>query len=372
MPLLNFRVRGTDDRGKTVPIGALSNTPHSAGVDASNEPGLADLRMRVVQMIKPDNMMRQRVTRRVLLWLLAGTATIVVPQLLASNVPGVPFWMPMICSAIVMSFIVREFVFRQLSKESPRIITAFLCEGRCPSCAYIIAGTPADADGCITCPECAAAWLAARVGAPAQAPEQVRRYQRQLLEPTMSERLLVPVRFPLVISDERGQAIHIIDPMLRRVRRTGGSSLDEPRIHRIRSQMRRMHRLRTFVTTPFILLMIIGALMFMRTGLIRGGTGTLLDLVFAIGRVVGFGLVLWTGVGWLYAMFFGDRSFNPGRASRVLLNNLVCPGCCTPLDKVAPDQHGLCECPTCHAAWKVPRHPDISALAFPAADTAQT
>ncbi|QOI99054.1 MAG: hypothetical protein HRU70_00520 [Phycisphaeraceae bacterium] len=32
--------------------------------------------------------------------------------------------------------------------------------GRCPSCAYPIAGLAPEPDGCVVCPECAAAWSA--------------------------------------------------------------------------------------------------------------------------------------------------------------------------------------------------------------------
>ena len=39
-----------------------------------------------------------------------------------------------------------------------RITAAMLTLERCPACAYSLRGVEADADGCVQCPECGAAW----------------------------------------------------------------------------------------------------------------------------------------------------------------------------------------------------------------------
>lgn len=42
----------------------------------------------------------------------------------------------------------------------------YLDRGRCPQCAYRLSDLKPEADGCIVCPECGAAWIAASVGRP--------------------------------------------------------------------------------------------------------------------------------------------------------------------------------------------------------------
>lgn len=43
-------------------------------------------------------------------------------------------------------------------------IADFLRIGRCPQCAYLLRGLTPEEDGCIICPECAAAWRKDSVG----------------------------------------------------------------------------------------------------------------------------------------------------------------------------------------------------------------
>jgi hypothetical protein len=42
--------------------------------------------------------------------------------------------------------------------------SAMLRDRRCPGCDYDLSGAPSEPDGRVACPECAAAWLAVRVG----------------------------------------------------------------------------------------------------------------------------------------------------------------------------------------------------------------
>lgn len=74
-------------------------------------------------------------------------------------------------AVMLASFVFGQlFAWRQRTRAFPRaselqIATAMLAEHRCPSCAYNIARVEPDADGCVVCPECAAAWHADRIRA---------------------------------------------------------------------------------------------------------------------------------------------------------------------------------------------------------------
>ena len=45
-----------------------------------------------------------------------------------------------------------------IGTEPAWFIARMIRAGRCPACAYPLAGLAPQADGCIVCPECGAAW----------------------------------------------------------------------------------------------------------------------------------------------------------------------------------------------------------------------
>jgi len=57
------------------------------------------------------------------------------------------------------------FLGRIRRSNAPRIAGVYLRSGRCASCGYDLRNLDPEADGCVLCPECSAAWLAARIGA---------------------------------------------------------------------------------------------------------------------------------------------------------------------------------------------------------------
>lgn len=52
----------------------------------------------------------------------------------------------------------RSYLRRLQSWNPPRIARAIVAEGKCASCGYQIVGLLPEADGCVVCPECGAAW----------------------------------------------------------------------------------------------------------------------------------------------------------------------------------------------------------------------
>lgn len=71
------------------------------------------------------------------------------------SLPALAFAIAVVVCALIGARTTRRHFWGASADE---IAAAMLDCGRCPSCAYRLAGIPADPDGCTTCPECAAAW----------------------------------------------------------------------------------------------------------------------------------------------------------------------------------------------------------------------
>lgn len=66
-----------------------------------------------------------------------------------------------IVTSVVVSILIQRLVVPMFRVPT---IADFLRIGRCPQCAYAIQGLTPQADGCVICPECAAAWRKDSVG----------------------------------------------------------------------------------------------------------------------------------------------------------------------------------------------------------------
>lgn len=349
---LNPRISAKDDRGRTVRLDAMQVA--ASARESADDPGLADLRLRIWKLIKPDQGLNARVTWRTLV-LIVGGCVIMGAAIATSQIfPMLPQWMLMVLSIVGCFLLGAVLSTNELSQESNRIIAAFLREGRCPCCGYVIAGSRPEPDGLIACPECSAAWKPDRIGPADEGPAQVRQYRAALHKPTPLQRLLDPIRIPLVIADQRGQAVHIIDPLLRRIGPAAADHIGLAKVQRIRTQVRRVNRNRRFTALLGAAWMVFFAVMMLRAPF---SGGSMLDVLFGIGKFALFAWLLWSALIGAWNVFFSDRALSGQRTANVLLNNLICPGCCEPLDDVTPDGQSVCQCPTCHAVWHVPRHP---------------
>jgi len=57
------------------------------------------------------------------------------------------------------------FIGRMRRSIAPRIASVYLRSGQCASCGYALESLEPEADGCVLCPECNAAWRQERIGA---------------------------------------------------------------------------------------------------------------------------------------------------------------------------------------------------------------
>lgn len=70
---------------------------------------------------------------------------------------GLPMWAAVIPASVLgigMLLVNRWYRQAELARVKPTLLSA----GRCASCAYPVAKLPPEADGCVSCPECGAAW----------------------------------------------------------------------------------------------------------------------------------------------------------------------------------------------------------------------
>ncbi|USN99210.1 MAG: hypothetical protein H6810_00585 [Phycisphaeraceae bacterium] len=89
-----------------------------------------------------------------------------------------PTMLPVFAASIGGGVIAPWFAIR--AKRFALLRGAMLGHYRCPHCGYGIRSVPAN-DGAVTCPECAAAWPEAEVGAPTARPMSDSAHQRQVI-----------------------------------------------------------------------------------------------------------------------------------------------------------------------------------------------
>jgi hypothetical protein len=77
--------------------------------------------------------------------------------------PGMPVWVPLILMAAAIGTTVRLLIGWQVRGGLHRVVGTVLEEGLCASCGYNLVGLPVEPDGCVICPECAAAWRESRM-----------------------------------------------------------------------------------------------------------------------------------------------------------------------------------------------------------------
>jgi hypothetical protein len=65
-------------------------------------------------------------------------------------------WFVLLAPALLMG--IAYLLVRHSYSAAKDVRAAVLAEGHCPSCGYALKGIVPEADGCIVCAECSAAW----------------------------------------------------------------------------------------------------------------------------------------------------------------------------------------------------------------------
>jgi FtsH-binding integral membrane protein len=219
-----------------------------------------------------------------------------------------------------------------------QIARTAVAEGVCGSCAFSLEGTPADADGAVTCPECGAGWNADRIVAPFWS-----RPAMPVLRPSVLAWLAPGVRAAsaLFAPDDRGRYVPCPDSRLLRVRRDliGEIPADE-RQELVRS-MRRVGRWWRVGLMLLLSWMPAGMLYFVwRIWTEDPMAGVWFFLILALPVLVGVLMVP------LSSAFGG-----PHRTARVAVRHGRCGSCLERLDDAPADDRGRAVCTRCGAAW---------------------
>lgn len=333
--MLSLSASTTDDRGRRVTVFTPTSQPRAR---YDSDPQLREIVQRIAGSMKiglSESMSRTHFGN-LLPFALIPTAVIMGTML----VPTLSPWAKMAISVIAMVGMMPVGFALHHRQIAARLRATLLREGRCPSCAYPINSLAAEPDGCITCPECSAAWRAAEVGAPVQAG-----IAPAVAAPPISGRAAVP--------DARDRAVSLRHPLLLDLDHQRVAELETDRLVRLRLAVRRRTRRAKLIG-------IFGGLL---AWIFTGGAQLLLVVVAPAGPMP-FGIGQPNPIFVLMALFFTAacgifiyrvltyRSRTTAvPAARVLIADRLCPSCAGGL---APDpaEPALLLCSTCRAAWK--------------------
>lgn len=287
---------------------------------------------------------------------------LLMPLLLVMNsfIPSLPLLVRAILAVGIVYLIAKFFALRIRRETALVTVNTLLSAGRCGSCAYNIASTPAHEDDCIHCPECGAAWNSSRVSqrqnqhAP-QYPSTLS-YQHSFFDSILE----LWNRTPTVV-DGTQRAVSIVDPSLR------FPPVAMP--HKLVPQARQLIRKRTrtirILWGVFILFLMVA---FFDPNIILNPSlfiETILNRMQTLGLYRSFAKLIWYA--WVYIVFplflyrmWTCRSqLTAKKATQALLELNLCPACGSLLPQdhsPAPDANplALTQCTHCAAAWSLP------------------
>lgn len=229
---------------------------------------------------------------------------------------------------------------RRAGADPDRVaIEALLLVGRCPCCAYPIGTCATETDGCVTCPECGAAWLGARIEHRAQNPAPA-----SSPRPPLSSLLL---DLPPLIRDAEGRMLEATNPRLHRLTTSQAQRLGHDRAVKLRNEMRRLGKAKA----GLLLLLLVPTGISWATKL-----GPMVRVGPTPAELPSFGiltLALATHLRLMWLLGFGRSFLKPRVIIQRFLRQRVCPHCIAPLDQLPIDEHRRVRCAECSAAWSL-------------------
>lgn len=339
--MFSLAAHTADDRGRRVTLFSARGQPR-ARFDA--DPGLREIVERLAASASLS--LNERVSLHQVLIFVPFIIAPVAIAILNSFIPGLPPWVGTIFLAAGLVVLMPIAMAIGSARIANRTRATFLREGRCPSCAYTLAGLPAEADGCTACPECSAAWMAASIGFPtipvAAPPTAGDINDTADAAPTPPVGPARSTRASAV--DALDRVIRLRDPLLRDLDPARAAAIGDPRVAVVRSAVRSAARARMITMT----------LLWLCFGLLTGASQSM----------VAFGLPgpprAWPAVMALLMIFFcGSQIYRvltyrsrstAYPAAKALIEHQLCPACAGDLT-AAPDSFRS-TCSTCRAVWK--------------------
>jgi ribosomal protein L37AE/L43A len=264
---------------------------------------------------------------------LAVIAPLFGGTMLGSRVaPQVPILVWAFGLALILTPVSRwaySLVLRASAKEIASIV---LREGLCPSCGYNLFGLSTESDGCISCPECGAAWFSARVD------------RAEPFEPVDQGRVSLPFAGRLDFvgvahADDRGHTVGLVHPRLRAALARAAGAEQRARLIAARQRMARGGKIVRLLVGGFFVVVGIGVLILMwSTGTMgAAGLGGLLAPLMFIGLGVG--------------VIFGNFAYQTSTVVAAMKENGLCPSCGSSLRECAVEDDGCRVCRLCRTAW---------------------
>ncbi|MBX9737984.1 MAG: hypothetical protein K2X32_13770 [Phycisphaerales bacterium] len=157
----SFGARYTDDRGRAVDVARAAHALKMESASNDREPELEEIWRRNAG-VPLENPLTARIDPMVLvLGLAAGAMAIVAPM--AAPMLGIP--QSVMGYAWPVAFIALIFAIASIqpTRGFGKWIEVYTYYGRCAQCLSSLRGIAPAGDGCVVCPECAAAWRASRL-----------------------------------------------------------------------------------------------------------------------------------------------------------------------------------------------------------------
>ncbi|MCC6678009.1 MAG: hypothetical protein IT436_12770 [Phycisphaerales bacterium] len=329
--MFNLSAHTTDDRGKRVPVFAAGGEP-AARFEA--DPALHEIATRIADSRRIG--LYDRVDSQTIVMGLFIMMIVIGPTVLP-NLLGMGRWGSSIVYAMCLLMMWPGLRANTNRLMANRTRATLLREGRCPSCAYIIAGLPTEPDGRTTCPECSAAWTRDSIGTPTAVLDSTGAGPAPLGLPGAPEPRANAI-------DALDRVVPLRDPLLRDLDPGRTVSPGPERLYSIRAAVLARTRGRKFT----------GALVWLLVWLFAAAPQILLTLISpgplkALPIAIGIVFTAVFGFQIYLALTYRSRS-TALPAAKVLIEHNLCPSCAGELNS-SPDSP-LLTCPTCGAAWK--------------------
>ncbi|MCW5776164.1 MAG: hypothetical protein KIS87_06980 [Phycisphaeraceae bacterium] len=218
-----------------------------------------------------------------------------------------------------------------------------VAHGFCARCAYSLKGLEAMPDGTIVCPECGAAWIAARITRPhwtgmhpplAEAP------------PHLPRLLFIP---PPLVNDARGVLVRRMDSWLLSVRPDRRQAMGRERVQRLRRALRKRGR---WLRWPLAAFPAVTSIWLLAQFTHLDGVDEQWRVLIAAGIVIPALLLACSSL----VALLGEFGIPLSHFARTAEAEGVCAACA---GELAPaDAAGYRVCITCGATWRAPTEPE--------------
>ncbi len=329
-----------DDRARPV---RLLDRRDLVRASKSDNPGLAMLARRLAASIKSET--RRTTPDRLAIGIAMTVGVLLAYGFLGATATalfglrGAGLGLALLVGLIVLANKVYAAYIRR--GATSQIARTAVAEGVCGSCAFSLQGAPEGPNGCVVCPECAAAWSTERIVAP---------YWQRPVVPVLRWTFAgwlapgVRMRSALYAPDDRGRFVESPDSRLMLVRPELLAEIEPEERRRLQRDMRRVGR------GPRIAFML--GLIWLPAGLLY-----LCWMLYTDNDPYpAVALLLFTTPILLAVLCIplGSAFGGPHRTSRVIVAHARCGSCLHPLDEAPTDAEGRRVCPRCGAAWLTP------------------